>query len=288
MRDVNGKEILVSVIIPTYNRKDVLKKVIESVQVQTLSDIEIIVCDDGSTDGTGDMVNTLSTADNRIIYVNCGHNGRPAIPRNVGISKARGVWLAFCDDDDFWNPTKLEVQLFELKKHEMLACSTNAFRLRDGINSGIKYHQINKEKVIGVGDLLACNQIICSSMVINKSLIKQCIGFPEDENLKAIEDYALWMRVACYAPILYMPHTLVEYSENSSDSIRRMGEQTFSVQKRMVLSNLECWLVNQPEKCGRNYKVGIRVFYLNEIKRKTVTRVINDGKTIVKKALQRK
>ena len=78
--------ITFSVIIPTYNRIEILKKTIVSVQKQTIKNIEILVCDDGSTDKTCEIVTNISKKDSRVKYINCGHNGRPAIPRNKGIS----------------------------------------------------------------------------------------------------------------------------------------------------------------------------------------------------------
>src|SRR4051794_13419670 len=99
----------VSVIIPTWNRAATLGPAIQSVLNQTYPPREVLVCDDGSTDNSVDVVAQLD--DQRIRWLPGGRGGRPAIPRNRGIGAATGEWLAFLDSDDEWLPDKLERQL---------------------------------------------------------------------------------------------------------------------------------------------------------------------------------
>src|SRR6185295_5594024 len=101
----------VSVVIPTYNRKSVLLESIASVQNQTVRELEILVCDDGSTDGSSDAVGLLMQRDARIRWIPGEHSGYPGISRNRGIRAAAGEWIAFQDSDDLWLPQKLERQL---------------------------------------------------------------------------------------------------------------------------------------------------------------------------------
>lgn len=280
--------VKVSVVISTYNRANSLKRVIESIQIQTLSEIEILVCDDGSTDDTEDMVGRLAKEDGRIRYINCGHNGRPAFPRNMGIKEAKGEWIAFTDDDDYWNPTKLEAQVYMLEQHECFACCTNAYRLEDGKNLGVLYNkQETKLRKLGVEDFLGYNPVICSTTIVSRKLLKKTGGFPEEVDLKAIEDYALWVRLACYTPILIMPNPLIEYSVNSSDSIRQDQVQNFPEQKEKVLNALRIWLDTQPNECRRNLEIGKRKYILIVIKEKTVMRAWNEVKGIAKKVLKK-
>ncbi|NBQ48494.1 MAG: glycosyltransferase family 2 protein, partial [Sphingobacteriia bacterium] len=88
----------ISVIIPNYNRAAFLKQAIESVLAQTYPVLEILICDDGSQDESRSVVQAF--ADHRIQWLDCGRNGRPAIPRNKGVQRAKGQWLAFLDNDD--------------------------------------------------------------------------------------------------------------------------------------------------------------------------------------------
>lgn len=283
---------LVSVIIPTYNRCEYLIKTISSVQRQTIRDIEILVCDDGSTDRTKEMVEGLAEKDNRIRYINCGHNGRPAIPRNIGIKNAEGEWLAFVDDDDVWNPVKLEAQLFTLKKNDVKACCTNAFCFYDGENSGKRYFKVDAGK-IRLRDLLNINRVICSSMVIHKSLISICEGFPEDEEIRAIEDYALWLRVSTMTDIAYLSNPLIGYLMESESSIRLKKQLPFAEQQKIVLNDFYKWLDKQDSRVKKKVskekvqsKLTGVVKAIKDIK-KLFVKAFRKFKSIVKKLIKR-
>ena len=97
----------VSVVIPSYNRKDIIGRAIDSVLAQTYKDIEIIVVDDGSTDGTAEYIQ--KTFPNIKIFIQ--ENNGAASARNLGISKADGEYIAFLDTDDYWLPEKIAKQV---------------------------------------------------------------------------------------------------------------------------------------------------------------------------------
>ena len=99
----------VSVVIPAYNRADSLADAITSVTAQTFRDLEIIVVDDGSTDGTRTVVERLT--DDRIRYVRHDVNKGANAARNTGTGEARGRYVAFQDSDDYWHPEKLQKQV---------------------------------------------------------------------------------------------------------------------------------------------------------------------------------
>ena len=100
---------LVSVIVSTHNRADLLCETLDSILSQTYENFELIVVDDGSTDNTEEVVKRHSAG--RINYLKIDNWGGPARPRNIGIEKAKGKYIAFCDDDDIWLPKKLEKQI---------------------------------------------------------------------------------------------------------------------------------------------------------------------------------
>lgn len=102
---------IVSVILPTYNREALLGRAIRSVLAQSLRELELIVVDDASTDGTAAVVQSFAVTDPRLIYIRQPYNQRAAAARNLGIRRARGEFVAFQDDDDFWFLEKLEKQL---------------------------------------------------------------------------------------------------------------------------------------------------------------------------------
>ncbi len=104
--------IRVSVIIPTYNRADLLPTAISSVLAQTYTDWELIVVDDASTDNTREVIKEWEAKDSRIRSVSLNKNsGGPAHPKNVGVESARGEFIAFLDHDDEWLPEKLKKQV---------------------------------------------------------------------------------------------------------------------------------------------------------------------------------
>lgn len=104
-----ANELLISVIIPTYNRADVIKRAIASVQSQTYEHLEIIVVDDASLDNTAEVIQSI--IDNRIHYICHKTNLGGSEARNTGIKQAQGQYIAFLDSDDVWLASKLETQL---------------------------------------------------------------------------------------------------------------------------------------------------------------------------------
>lgn len=106
---------VVSVVIPTHNRLHYLRHAVRSVLDQTMSDLEVIVVDDGCTDGTRSYVETLTDRRVRAVHLPV-RSGNVAHGRNIGASIAGGQYLAFLDDDDLWLPTRLEVQVAEMQR----------------------------------------------------------------------------------------------------------------------------------------------------------------------------
>lgn len=120
------KENLVSVIIPTYNRSDLIKETINSVLNQTHKNFELIIVDDGSTDNTKTVIESFK--DNRIKYILQKHIGLPATGRNNGINIAKGDYIALLDSDDQWLPKKSEKQSeFMEKNPDILLIASNGY-----------------------------------------------------------------------------------------------------------------------------------------------------------------
>lgn len=113
---MNENDILVSIIIPTYNRFHLIGESIQSVLDQTHQNWELIIVDDGSTDGTKDLI-LDKFQDKRIFYYFTRHSGVLSSVRNHGIQKSKGAFIAFLDSDDVWVPDKLSYQLELLKQH---------------------------------------------------------------------------------------------------------------------------------------------------------------------------
>jgi len=180
---------LVSVVLTTYNRKSMLGRALRSVCAQTRAPDEIIVCDDGSTDGTEQK---LSIEFPSVVWLKQENKG-VACARNLGIRHARGSWIALLDSDDEWKPEKLELQLACMKSTpRSLACHTDEEWIRDG-NQVIPPKFLDKSpKDLFVRSLRRC--LICpSSALIQRDVFSEIGLF--DESLPVCEDYDFWLRL---------------------------------------------------------------------------------------------
>lgn len=110
---------LVTVVIPTYNRSNYIRRAIQSVQDQSVHDFEILVVDDGSSDITGEIVAEKAYADQRIRYLRHPVNRGAMAARNTGAKAAQGEWVAFLDSDDEWLTNSLELRLLDAEQRKV-------------------------------------------------------------------------------------------------------------------------------------------------------------------------
>jgi len=193
----------VSVVITTYNRKGLVERAIRSVLNQTLPPYEIIVVDDGSTDGTDQMIGKRFPDVKYILQKNSGISSA----RNKGISIASGDWIAFLDSDDEWLDEKNETQVNALKQNpDFKICHTNEIWIRNG-------RRVNPKKIHTKygGDIFHRCLPLCiispSSVMIKIDLFRQYGVF--DPELPVCEDYDLWLRFCAFVPVLYIEKPLI-------------------------------------------------------------------------------
>jgi len=207
----------ISVIIPTFNRKYVLQRAIESVVNQTRPPIEIIVVDDGSTDGTKDwLLNSFPSI--RYIYQD---NKGVSFARNRGIEVSKGSWVSFLDSDDEWIPTKLEEQeSYIIENPETKFCHTNEIWIRNGV----RVNQMKKHQKYG-GDIFEKCLDICrispSSVLIKKDVFDEIGLF--DESLRVCEDYDMWLRCTSRFSVLFLDRLLIIKYGGHSDQLSRVN-----------------------------------------------------------------
>ncbi len=231
----------VSVVIPNFNRAEMLQKAIHSVLNQTYPISEILVCDDGSTDNSYEVVAQFSTEQTPVVWLDCGKNGMPSIPRNIGIKKSKGDWIAFLDNDDFWEKDKIEKQ-FQLVDAKKASCvSTNAYVL---ISEKQQDYMLLPKLVeeIDCYTLLNENLVICSSVLIKKQLIVDAGYFPEITSLKAVEDYALWLKVSAHTNILTINEPLLFYRNDPSTSIRANQKNEYRMKKEVLAHAIKYYI----------------------------------------------
>ncbi len=193
----------VSVIIPTYNRLAFLKEAINSVIRQTLPAKEIIVVDDGSTDGTLDWLKSENNPS--LKYFSQAQKG-PAAARNLGVSQASSNYIALLDSDDEWLEEKLKYQVEFLSTHpEYQFCQTEEIWYRDQLRiHPKKYHQKPSGDVF-VPCLKLC-LISPSAVMLRRDFFEELGGF--DESFPVCEDYELWLRAALISPFVTLPNPL--------------------------------------------------------------------------------
>ena len=188
---------MVSVIVPSYNRAESLKRCLDSLVLQVYKNFEVLVCDDGSTDDTGQVVKSFQ--DTLLIRYFWSENfGGPARPRNIGIANALGCYIAFLDSDDWWEPKKLQNSVEALEAGADLVYH-DLYIIRDGKDLVKSRRKMLTQKLSSpVFDnlLLNGNAINCSSVVVRRNLMKKIGGFSEDRQLIAAEDYDAWLRLA--------------------------------------------------------------------------------------------
>ena len=180
---------LVSVIIPTFNRANVIRRAVISVLNQTFTDFECIVIDDGSTDETDSVLSEFS---NKIKAVKTENRG-VAAARNFGAELAEGRFIAFLDSDDEWKKEKLFRQISYMKESGSRISQTDEIWVRNGkfVNKSRKY--IRPSGDIFYNCLEVC-AVTPSSVLMEKKLFSEYGGF--DESFPVCEDYDLWLRMS--------------------------------------------------------------------------------------------
>ena len=185
-------EPAVSVVVPAYNAQRTLSATIASIQSQTFDDFEIVVVDDGSTDATVQVADSLGESRLRVIsQSNRGH----AAARNTGIAAARGRYIAFVDADDLWLPDKLARQLVEVSRNPRVrALQTGAIRVDDDLN--VLWVEECTRSFDVLWDTLCFRNMpaLMSTLLVERSLLDEVGGF--DPSLIILQDWDLAIRLA--------------------------------------------------------------------------------------------
>jgi len=195
----------VAVVIPAFNAADLLPAALGSLQQQTLEPAEVVVVDDGSTDGTAEVAEQYGA---KVIQQN---QAGPAAARNRGIVETSAPLIAFLDADDWFAPTKLERQATKLDELGAVAIACDAWLVEDGRVLRCKNEGHAISSVLTHERLLQGNPVICSTMMVRRVVFEHVGVFDEDPDLIATEDYDLWLRLARREPIAYMSEPLAFY-----------------------------------------------------------------------------
>jgi glycosyltransferase involved in cell wall biosynthesis len=252
----------VSVIIPAHNAEPFLAQSLDSVFAQTYTNFETIVIDDGSNDGTAEVVRYYQRIYPGKIKLIQKKNGGPASARNAGIKEAKGEYIAFLDADDLWLPSKLKKQVdyFEKQNSTVGMVYTD---VRKFDNEGIWLVNRHRSKFVS-GSIYKI--LLKSNMISNLSVMvrKKCfdhVGF-FDENEDIIEDCDMWLRIALKFDIGFLDEILGLYrqhpqgrSKNIEKTIKRFirvyqKHLTMFSENNEIVTIIRKYIANQLNNLG--------------------------------------
>ena len=241
-----GERVLVSVVIPTYNRRLYLADALASVRAQTWPGWECVVADDGSSDGTRELVESLAASDGRIRFLPFGRRTGPGAARNRGVAAATGSVVAFLDSDDCWMPTALEGHLACRGRQPLAEVTAGDYSMVDrGAGTRTTGSEFLAEMVawwstdpilrrvrdwralLREPDLRATRDAIVdqaiggflwmhtSSVAVDRRALDRAGGF--DEHLLRTEDILLWLRLAGHHAVAFVDELLAEYDVSGRD-----------------------------------------------------------------------
>ena len=206
----------VSVVIPTYNHREFILDTLDSVLNQTMSDYEVVVVNDGSPDDTHELLQPLVQA-NRVAYFQQANQGQ-SYARNVGISKARGEYIAFLDDDDIWPVDKLEWQVRMLDEDPSLGIIGGRFHAIDASGQfqwAGRYHpEINFETLFTENPFHSPGQVL-----IRADVLRRVGGL--DSAIWGADDWDLWFRVAREFQIVMVDRVALYYRFHPSNASKQ-------------------------------------------------------------------
>lgn len=242
-----------SVIIPLYNKAPYVRKTVESVIKQTFGNWELIVVDDGSTDGGGDVVRSFS--DNRIQFVKQDNAG-VSVARNRGVAKSTAPYICFLDADDWWEPTFLEEMAKLIAEYPDAGIyGTNYTIINEtkhktrvaliGVDDGFEKGHINYCRMYAK---TLCMPLWTGAVCIPRAVFDEASGFPV--GIKLGEDFLLWIRIALRHKVVFLNKPLSNYNQDVDVTYR--GTHHLRDPKEHMLWNLG--YLEPVEKTNPDYK----------------------------------
>ena len=223
---------MLSVVVPLYNKRNSIIKTIQSVLRQTVSDFELIVVDDGSTDNSLAVVKAVNDERIRVIPKD---NGGVSSARNVGIKAAKSEFVALLDGDDIWDKTFLEEQLKLIEAFPEAAMwgvnyafvkGDNCTPCDQGMGDGFRGYVENYF-------CTSHNDLFCSSSVVIRRDIFEKVGY-FDERISASEDLDMWYRIILHNPVVYYDKVLAYYNQNAENRVAYDTDYRFPLSKSIL------------------------------------------------------
>jgi len=224
---------MVSIIIPLHNGEQFIAQTIESVQVQTYSDWEMIIVDDCSTDKSIEVVKNYMKKENRIQLIMLEQNSGPAIARNRAIQEAKGRYIAFLDSDDMWHKDKLLKQLEFMQSYNSVLSFTGYYRVEEDTEEII--NRVSIPPSVDYNTLLKQNIMGCLTVIYDT----ERLGKVYMPNLLRRQDFALWLKILKEIP----------YADGLNEPLAYYRVRTESISSNKLRASLYNWkLYREVEK----------------------------------------
>ena len=213
---MDTEKIFFSIVIPTYNREVVLDRCLESLNKQTFKNFEVLVCDDGSTDNTSQIVKKYDEK-LTIRYFYNENTGGPAGPRNIGIKNAKAEWICFLDSDDWYLENRLEyISKLNLDEIDLIYHNLNV--IKNGEVTSITTSRNLNQKKAYYDLLFNLNAVPTTSTCVRKKYLIEVNGFSEVKEIIGLEDFDLWIRLAeVGVRFKYLPIVLGSYTHGDDN-----------------------------------------------------------------------
>lgn len=204
-----------SVIIPLYNKAPYVRKAIESVIEQTYKEWELVVVDDGSIDGSGDIVKAIHNSRIRLVRQD---NAGVSAARNRGVAESTAPYICFLDADDWWEPTFLEEMARVIERHPNAGIyGTSYYIVKNGkkriapigVDNGFGEGEINYCRVYAK---TLCMPLTSISVCIPRKVFDEVGGFPT--SIKLGEDFMLWLSIALKHKVVFLNKNLSNYNQD--------------------------------------------------------------------------
>jgi glycosyltransferase involved in cell wall biosynthesis len=247
----------ISVIIPVYNRELLLSEAIESALSQTYKNFEIIIIDDGSTDGSRDIIQSYHQRYPAIIKTARISNSGPAAARNYGASLAAGDLLSFLDSDDIWSPNKLELQAKTMERSPQFVLIYAFYKHFFENGQRENNNELVRTKEAPQGNILSKLLMSCFistiTVLLKKNIFLEMGGF--NELIHIGEDYDLWLRIANKHQIGCVPEVLAWYRQHADNIMKSDFINDIPSDTKIV----EGFIENNPEVLKKiNYSLLLR------------------------------
>ena len=246
-----------SVVIPTFNSADFLRRSLNSVLSQTFQNIEVIVVNNSSTDHTEDVLDEFQSS--RLKRLNVNNRGIIAHSRNKGIEDSTGQWIAFLDSDDTWNEGKLEIVHACIQKHpnHILFCHDEWEILNGKRMKRLRYGPASKNQYETL--LFKGNCLSTSATCIRHDTAVETNGFSEAEEFVTAEDYEYWIRLAQVGCFYFLKEALGEYHRhrnNASSDIDKQVQASMAVREY----HFQNWIAAFPNKISRIRQARVKMW----------------------------